>query len=167
MELGGKCANPECGETEYEKLTFDHIYGKDWEATGLSTDQRMSRYIKEHKLGLLQCLCLVCNSKRGDPRDKELKELIRIMFKLNCTQCVNGCDNVYIGDLKFIHNDPEWSPGDTVGDARVAAYAREMDAGRMTILCPECRGVHEAEREIIVFQADEEIEYREAVGDPF
>jgi 5-methylcytosine-specific restriction endonuclease McrA len=62
-ELGGKCAA--CGEVEYEKLTFDHIHGKDWETTGLSTDQRMCRYRKESKLKLLQILCLICNSKKG------------------------------------------------------------------------------------------------------
>jgi hypothetical protein len=139
MELGGKCAEPECGETEYEKLTIDHIYGKDYETTGLSTDQRMCRYLKEHKLGLIRCLCLVCNSKRGDPRQAELKEKMRIIFKLN-GECSNKCEGVYKGDLAFVHVDPDWSPGEVVGDERVAAFAREMDAGRMIILCPACRG---------------------------
>lgn len=166
MELGGKCANPECNEEEYEKLTFDHIYGKDWDATGLSTDQRMCRYVKEHKLGLLQVLCLVCNSKRGDPRDRELKEKIRIIFKLG-GQCVNGCDNVYIGDLEFVHIDPNWSIGDVHGDDRVVAYAREMEAGRCSILCPECRGVEEAERGIIPLPLAEVYDLQQAVGEPF
>lgn len=64
-ELGGKCAL--CGESKYEKLEFDHIHGKDWSARGMSTDQRMCRYQKEAKLGLIQILCKDCNDKKGDP----------------------------------------------------------------------------------------------------
>jgi hypothetical protein len=163
-ELGGKCANPECNEEEYEKLTFDHIYGKDWEATGLSTDQRMCRYMKEHKLGLLQVLCLTCNSKRGDPRDRELKEKIRILFKLG-GQCAHKCESVYIGDLEFVHIDPEWKPGEVRGDDLVAAYAREMDADRCIILCPRCRGDEEAD--IISFPLEDVYNCKVADGDPF
>ncbi len=76
--LGGKCANPECGEEEYEKLEFDHIHGKNWEATGLSTDQRMCRYVKEAKLNLLQVLCHVCNAKKGNPISEEERERLSI-----------------------------------------------------------------------------------------
>jgi hypothetical protein len=163
-ELGNKCANPECGETEFEKLTFDHIYGKDYETTGLSTDQRMCRYLKEHKLGLIQILCQVCNSKRGDPRDREMKEKVRLLFKLGGS-CVNGCESVYIGDLELVHVNPDWTPGEVHGDDRVAAYAREIEAGRCSIMCPECRGVDESERQIIPLPASEI--YECAVGDPF
>lgn len=166
MELGGKCANPECNETEYEKLTFDHIYGKEWEATGLSTDQRMCRYIKEHKLGLLQVLCLTCNSKRGDPRDREIKEKIRMIFKLG-GQCINQCEGVYIGDLEFVHRNPNWVPGDVHGDDLVALYAREMEAGRLRILCPSCRGDQEAENVIYLPETEEVYVPQQAVGDPF
>lgn len=165
-ELGGKCANPECGESEFEKLTFDHIYGKDYETTGLSTDQRMCRYMKEHKLGLIQVLCLTCNSKRGDPRDREMKEKVRLLFKLG-GRCLNDCDEVYIGDLEFVHTDPEWTPGEAHGDDRVAAYAREIEAGRCSILCPECRGIVESERGIIHLPMSEVYDYQQAVGDPF
>jgi hypothetical protein len=76
IELGGVCKH--CGEDEYEKLTFDHIHGKDWEATGLSTDQRMCRYVREHRQGLLQILCLLCNSKKGRPIHADIDERICI-----------------------------------------------------------------------------------------
>ena len=165
-ELGGKCANPECGETEYEKLTFDHIYGKDWEATGLSTDQRMCRYVKEHRLGLLQVLCLTCNSKRGCPRDRELKEKVRMIFKLG-GQCVNACESVYIGDLEFVHVNPDWKVGDVHGDDLIALYAREMERGKLSILCPACRGEAEARNDIIKMPISEVYDLQQAVGDPF
>lgn len=167
-ELGHKCANPECPtqETEFEKLTFDHIYGKDYETTGLSTDQRMCRYIKEHRLGLIQILCLDCNSRRGDPRDREMKEKVRMLFKLG-GQCVNGCDSVYIGDLEFVHINPDWTPGELHGDERVAAYAKEMENGRCSIMCPECRGIDAAERQIIPIPLEEVYNAPLAVGDPF
>lgn len=167
MELGGKCSNPECNEAEYEKLTFDHIYGKDWDATRLSTDQRMCRYVKEHKLGLLQCLCLVCNSKRGDPRDRDIKEKIRMISKLG-NFCANRCEGVYIGDLNFVHVNPNWEPGDVHGDDLVALYAREMEKGRIAILCPACRGDKEAVN--IVCMPESEVynfPLAVAVGDPF
>lgn len=134
-ELGDKCA--ECGEEEYEKLTIDHIYGKDYETTGLSTDQRMCRYLREHKLGLVQCLCLTCNSRRGDPRQIEEREKFRLILKLNGS-CDTGCEEVYLGDLTFVHADPDWTCGDLVGDAKVAAYAREMEEGRLRLYCPAC-----------------------------
>lgn len=75
-ELGGKCAH--CGEEEYEKLEFDHINGKDWCARGKSTDQRMCRYVKEAKLGLLQVLCKTCNDKKGCPLSYEEEERLFI-----------------------------------------------------------------------------------------
>jgi 5-methylcytosine-specific restriction endonuclease McrA len=78
-QLGGKCVT--CGETEYEKLTFDHIDGKDWSARGKSTDQRMCRYVKEAKLDLLQILCQVCNSKKGDPRNGDEEERTAIEWE--------------------------------------------------------------------------------------
>jgi hypothetical protein len=166
-ELGGKCQ--ECGEEEYEKLEFDHIYGKDWEATGLSTDQRMCRYVKEHKLGLLQCMCHLCNAKRGDPRGREMKEKIRLIFKLsnNNIYCSNGCTGVYIGDLDFVHVKRDWEPGDVHGDDKVALYAREMEAGRLLILCPECQGIDSAERQIIPASCAEVYDLQYAEADPF
>lgn len=139
-ELGGKCRNPKCGETKYEKLTFDHIFGKDWEATGLSTDQRMCRYKKEHKLGLLQLLCLSCNSKRGDPRFREEQAKARLIMQLG-EHCANECEGVYIGDLEFVHVDPDWKPVDVHGDDRTALYAYEIRKGNMSILCPACRAL--------------------------
>jgi 5-methylcytosine-specific restriction endonuclease McrA len=78
-ELGGKCVW--CGETEYEKLTFDHKFGKDWSARGKSTDQRMARYVKEAKEDKLQILCHICNSKKGVPPlspDEEERESIAV-----------------------------------------------------------------------------------------
>lgn len=136
-DLGGKCANPECGETDYDKLTFDHIHGKDWEATGKSTDQRMLRYNKEHKLNLLQCLCCSCNSKRGDPRRAEEREKFRLVIRL-AARCVNGCEGVFIGDLAFVHKNPEWTISGLNEDAKLAACKQEMDAGNLVLRCPAC-----------------------------
>lgn len=50
------------------KLHFDHIHGKDYDATGLSTDQRILRYRKEAKEGKLTVLCEFHNQIKGDPK---------------------------------------------------------------------------------------------------
>lgn len=138
-ELGGKCANPECGEEEYEKLEFDHIHGKDWEATGLSTDQRMCRYIKEAKLGLLQVMCHVCNAKRGDPKLAPIRELNRIMVEIGNYCATPGCENRFLGDLEFIHASGEnWEPPGLPFEERLALYKKEVAEGRLTLMCSEC-----------------------------
>lgn len=77
-ELGGKCVD--CGETQYELLTFDHIYGKDWSARGKSTDQRMCHYVREHRQGLLTIRCNVCNARRGVPITAEEEERFMIDY---------------------------------------------------------------------------------------
>lgn len=81
-ELGNRCVK--CGQTEYSLLQFDHKNGqKGYSSRGLSTDQRMCRYRREHKLGLLQILCLFCNSSKGTslniylPTDAELLQAER------------------------------------------------------------------------------------------
>lgn len=64
-ELGGLCER--CWEDDKTVLEFDHISGrKSWSARGLSTDQRMGRYRREAKLGLLQVLCACCNRQKQD-----------------------------------------------------------------------------------------------------
>lgn len=136
-ELGGKCV--QCGEEEYEKLEFDHIDGKDWEATGLSTDQRMCRYVKEHRLGLLQVMCHVCNAKKGDPRMAPERERCRLLIHIG-NRCVTpGCDNKYIGELSFIHSSGEdWEPPGLIYEDRLALYQKEVAAGRLIIMCDDC-----------------------------
>jgi hypothetical protein len=64
--LGGICA--ECGEQRLSRLTVDHRDGKNYDATGLSTDQRARIYLSEYNEGVrLQCLCHSCNSRKGHP----------------------------------------------------------------------------------------------------
>lgn len=76
-ELGPICVH--CKERRREKLTFDHIEGKDWSARGKSTDQRMCRYLKEHRLYKnIQVLCNKCNAIKGDPIPIEIDERICI-----------------------------------------------------------------------------------------
>jgi 5-methylcytosine-specific restriction endonuclease McrA len=64
--LGGICV--ECGEQRTKKLTVDHVHGKNYDATGLSNDQRARIYLREYNEGVkLQCLCHSCNSRKGHP----------------------------------------------------------------------------------------------------
>lgn len=152
--LGGVCANGDCLETEYEKLTFDHIYGKDWEATGLSTDQRMLRYLKEAKQGLLQVLCHSCNSKKGDPRKQEERERARLLIEIGNYCHTDGCENRFVGDLFFDHADgPGWEKPGLDFEAKLKAYKKEIKAGRMIILCRDCRAFYdnESEPDVILF----------------
>jgi GDP-L-fucose synthase len=66
QSLGAKCV--ECGEVELEKLSLDHIDGKDWTACKKDLSARVCIYRREAKAGLLQVLCRKCNSRKGDPR---------------------------------------------------------------------------------------------------
>lgn len=151
-ELGGKCVVPECGEEEYEKLTFDHIDGKDWETTGLSTDQRMTIYRREHKLGLIQVMCQSCNAKKGDPRMAPERERCRLLIHIGNRCATEGCENKYIGDLQFIHvQGPDWEPTGLPYEERLALYQRETAAGKLIVMCDECL---EAEDVIVPFHSN-------------
>lgn len=65
MSLGGLCAG--CGEKDYDKLQFDHIYGRKWEIRSRCSTVRLSAYTREIEEGLIQVLCVSCNSRRGTP----------------------------------------------------------------------------------------------------
>lgn len=85
-ELGAFCHWPACKERRPRMLTFDHKFGKDYETTGLSTDQRMVLYRKEAKEGLLQVLCRKHNERRGDPdmsRDLVLRQEYEQLLGVN------------------------------------------------------------------------------------
>lgn len=142
-DLGGKCVNPDCGEDEFEKLDFDHIHGKDWETTGLSTDQRMSRYRREAKLGLIQILCHVCNAKKGDPRMAAERQKARLMVALGNACTGAGCQNNYIGDLVFVHaGKAGWLPPEGIDfDRQLALCRRRMKVKKLVIMCRECAAV--------------------------
>lgn len=57
QSLGGRCA--QCGSTH--SLEIDHIHGRDYRLSDLSSDQRVSRYRREAQANLLQVLCDPCN----------------------------------------------------------------------------------------------------------
>lgn len=59
LKLGAKCAK--CGETEDDKLEFDHIHGRAYDVNKLSYRQRMTRYRDEAARNLIRILCGVCN----------------------------------------------------------------------------------------------------------
>lgn len=78
LELGAFCHWPGCcvnarrsggglNLRTARRLEFDHIWGRDWECTGKSTDQRMLMYRKEAAAGQLQVLCDLHNRIKGDP----------------------------------------------------------------------------------------------------
>jgi 5-methylcytosine-specific restriction endonuclease McrA len=59
--LGHRCRF--CGATE--QLTFDHIRPADWPRRKYSSHERLKLYLLEARAGLLQVLCLRCNSRKG------------------------------------------------------------------------------------------------------
>lgn len=61
LELGGKCVL--CGNGNWTVLEFDHIYGRDYVVSELSSGARMARYKKEVGGGLIRLLCAECNKK--------------------------------------------------------------------------------------------------------
>lgn len=57
---GGACA--QCGTPEGETyLEINHIYGRDWKPSKLSSYQRWLRYFKEAQQGRINLLCPACN----------------------------------------------------------------------------------------------------------
>jgi 5-methylcytosine-specific restriction endonuclease McrA len=63
LQLGGRCI--ECGSLS--GLSIDHINGKDWTAYKVEWSHRISIYRREASQGLLQILCIKCNSRKGRP----------------------------------------------------------------------------------------------------
>lgn len=64
-----KCA--ECGRQAHDpaELTVDHIHGKAWRAGKLSSSQRVARYWREYRAGvLMRALCGPCNALDGNYR---------------------------------------------------------------------------------------------------
>jgi len=68
--LGGCCR--QCGSII--DLTFDHIDGRDWDIRAVHSTKRIRIYREEAEQGLLQLLCLSCNSAKGDPRSNQPEE---------------------------------------------------------------------------------------------
>lgn len=68
--LGGKCV--ECGCGELKELTFDHTYGRDWDVRSVHATKRLRIYTEEAARGLIQLLCLSCNSSKGKPDSEEI-----------------------------------------------------------------------------------------------
>lgn len=68
-KLGSKCV--ECGEETAEKLTFDHIHGRDWDIRKVHGTKRLRIYAEEAEAGKIQLLCLSCNSAKGKPEPQE------------------------------------------------------------------------------------------------
>lgn len=66
-QLGGRCA--QCGAAD--NLTFDHIHGRTWSVRSVHASKRLRIYQREADQGLIQLLCLSCNSKKGDPRQDD------------------------------------------------------------------------------------------------
>jgi hypothetical protein len=66
-KLGAFCVD--CGEDAEDKLEFDHINGRDYEARKLSYRQRMIRYRREAARGELAVVCSDCNLKRRKKND--------------------------------------------------------------------------------------------------
>jgi 5-methylcytosine-specific restriction endonuclease McrA len=58
-QLGGKCTA--WGDTDPEKLEFDHINGRYYIVNELSSSHRMSVYRREAAAGELRLLCSPCN----------------------------------------------------------------------------------------------------------
>ena len=59
LELGGKCEK--CGQGNWSVLEFDHINGRDYEPSKLSSGARILRYREEVATGLIRLLCGPCN----------------------------------------------------------------------------------------------------------
>jgi len=58
-KLGGVCAL--CGSRD--ELEFDHINGRDYEPSKLSSSARLARYKREVAAGEIRLLCNPCNLK--------------------------------------------------------------------------------------------------------
>ena len=73
--LGMKCAL--CGETDQDKLQFDHIRGAHFVHNRLSYSARMKRYEREHELGLIRLLCGDCNraERRRDDSGRHIRTI--------------------------------------------------------------------------------------------
>jgi hypothetical protein len=61
--LGGKCEW--CGEDDPNVLEIDHINGRDWVPSKVSSAHRVSIYRREAREGKVQVLCDHCNNSIG------------------------------------------------------------------------------------------------------
>lgn len=64
--LGNRCAW--CGVSQ--NLTVDHINGRSWDIKEVYYSTRLRIYVEEAEAGLLQFLCLECNSTKGNATDE-------------------------------------------------------------------------------------------------
>ena len=66
--VGDRCAH--CGRKS--KLTFDHIDGhRDWEPREVHGTKRLRIYLEEARAGLIQPLCIHCNSSKSDSPEED------------------------------------------------------------------------------------------------
>lgn len=64
QDLGGRCA--ECGSAD--DLEIDHKHGRDYDVAELGSAERVCRYRREARAGLLRVLCKPCNGRDGATR---------------------------------------------------------------------------------------------------
>lgn len=80
-DLGGECVR--CGETDPALLSFDHIDDTRRHITrNVGFSWRISIYRKEAKQGLLQLLCVECNTGKGKPPQMSDEEYAEFLKKL-------------------------------------------------------------------------------------
>ena len=64
--LGNVCAEPGC--ESWDRLEFDHPYGRNYDIRRLCRWQRMKRYMADYLAGNLRLLCAVHNGRDGARR---------------------------------------------------------------------------------------------------
>lgn len=67
--LGGVCDL--CGAEE--NLEVDHPYGRDWQPRKVNRLDRLRRYLREARKGLIRLLCRSCNATDGCKRQHKPK----------------------------------------------------------------------------------------------
>lgn len=65
LQLGGRCTR--CGALS--ALSIHHTHGRTWDVAKVEWSARISIYRREAMVGLLEVLCIKCNSAVGDPRE--------------------------------------------------------------------------------------------------
>lgn len=103
LQLGGRCVV--CGSLH--SLSIDHKDGKDWTACKVEWSHRISIYRREARNGLLQVLCVKCNSRKGAPQLPVFNDTDDGQYSLFTP------DNDFVGDAdeSLLPGKPyEWTP---------------------------------------------------------